>query len=162
MPYARPSAEGATPVPSRTENLKDHKRHLRLLRSQPDEAFVIDEGLRPHHRSDCEPGGVNHQRPCPWVSCRYHLFLDVAHNGSIKLNFSIDEANVGRTLREMPATCVLDVIDWEDEGITLEKAGTYMNITRERMRQLEESAIAKLHQMKRVLGLRGDDDDDEP
>lgn len=30
---------------------------------------------RPKVYVDCLPGGINAQRPCPWVSCRYNLAL---------------------------------------------------------------------------------------
>src|SRR5688572_696068 len=40
--------------------------------------------LRPATRGECK----EEARPCPWVSCKYHLYLDVnPETGSIKLNF---------------------------------------------------------------------------
>src|SRR5262249_28750008 len=43
----------------------------------------VDEP-RPRTRAECAEG----QRPCPWVSCKHHLYLDVnPETGSIKLNF---------------------------------------------------------------------------
>ena len=47
---------------------------------------------RPTTRVDCENG----MRPCPWVGCRYHLYLDVDKRGRISFNhanslFSPDE-----------------------------------------------------------------------
>lgn len=92
---------------------------------------------RPHTRGDCMPGGVNAQRPCPWVSCRHHLFLDVnPETGSIKLNFT-DVEPWG--LRE---TCALDVA--ERGEATLEEVGALMNVTRERTRQMEVRGLLKL------------------
>src|SRR3954470_6894429 len=39
---------------------------------------------RPTTRAEC----VNGLRPCPYVSCQHHLFLDVSsRTGAIKLNF---------------------------------------------------------------------------
>lgn len=88
---------------------------------------------RPKTRSDCERG----IRPCPFVSCKYHLYLDVGKNGSIKYNFpDIEPA-------DMTVSCALDVAD--EGGTTLEIAGMFMNITRERIRQVEGQALAKLH-----------------
>jgi hypothetical protein len=88
---------------------------------------------RPKTRADCEDGC----RPCPFVSCKYHLALDVnPKTGSIKLNFPDLE------VEDMPETCVLDIAD--KGGLTLEETGDVLNLTRERIRQVEIVAIAKL------------------
>jgi hypothetical protein len=90
---------------------------------------------RPRTRGDCENG----ERPCPWASCRYHLALDVNPNtGSIKVNFPHLE------VWEMPETCALDVAD--RCGETLEEVGGVANLTRERVRQLEDLTLAKLRE----------------
>src|SRR5882672_8258241 len=57
---------------------------------------------RPKTRTECKDG----ERPCPYVACKYHLFLDVnPETGSIKMNFP------GSELAEMKETCVLDIAD---------------------------------------------------
>jgi hypothetical protein len=77
------------------------------------------------------------ERPCPFVSCKHHLFLDVnPATGSIKLNFPDLE------VWEMSETCALDVAD--RGGITLEEVGAIMNLTRERIRQVELRGLEKL------------------
>lgn len=77
-------------------------------------------------------------RPCPFVGCRYNLYLDATIKGNLKLNFPDLEPG------DMPVhgSCVLDVVD--AGGATLEEAGGYLNITRERVRQIEHVALAKL------------------
>ncbi len=93
---------------------------------------VID---RPENREECR----HTERPCPYVSCRYHLYLDVnPDTGSIKLNFPDLE------VWEMPYTCALDVA--EEGGITLEKAGEILNLTRERIRQMEVAGLEKIRE----------------
>jgi len=88
---------------------------------------------RPQTRSACACG----ERPCPFVSCKYHLYLDVnPETGSIKLNFPHLE------VWEMNDTCALDVAD--RGGITLEEVGEIMNLTRERIRQVEVRGLLKL------------------
>lgn len=88
---------------------------------------------RPATRADCV-GGL---RPCPFLGCRYHLYLDVnPETGSVKLNFPDTE------LHEMAETCTLDVAD--RQGMTLARVGSLMNLTRERIRQLESQALARL------------------
>ena len=82
---------------------------------------------RPKTRGECG------DRPCPWVSCKHHLYLDVTAIGSLILNFPDIEP------WELSETCALDVA--EMDGLTLEEVGDLMNITRERVRQLEQMAM---------------------
>ncbi len=90
---------------------------------------------RPGHRSECREA----KRPCLYVSCRYHLYLDVNPvTGSIKINFPDKE------VWELAQTCALDVA--ERGGITLEEVGDIMNLTRERIRQVEVSGLDKLRE----------------
>jgi hypothetical protein len=103
---------------------------------RPVEVFV-DDGVvlppRPKTRGECCDG----PRPCPFVSCKFHLYLDVTEVGSIKFNFpEIDD------LSQMAETCALDVAD--RGGVTLEEVGSFMSFTRERTRQIEDEAVTKL------------------
>ena len=76
-------------------------------------------------------------RPCPFVSCSHHLYLDVnPESGAIKLNFPHLE------VWEMAETCSLDVAD--RGGITLEEVGAILNLTRERIRQVEVRGLGKM------------------
>lgn len=98
---------------------------------------------RPQTRDDCE--GV--PRPCPYVGCQFNLYLDVAKNGNLKLNFPDIEPG------QMPPTgsCALDVAA---RGVQrLEDVGRLMNITRERVRQIEERAMPKVERTARRLGI---------
>lgn len=96
------------------------------------EMATID-GERPRTRADCEDG----PRPCPWVGCRHHLYLDVnPETGSIKFVFPDLEPD------ELEQSCALDVAD--DGDHTLERVGELLNVTRERVRQVESVAEHKL------------------
>jgi len=98
---------------------------------------------KPRTRSECVEG----IRPCPYVSCKHHLFLDVSsRTGAIKLNFPDLE------VWEMNETCALDIAD--RGGTTLEEVGAIMNLTRERIRQVEVKALAKLDALKEMMALR--------
>ena len=92
------------------------------------------EGVeRPTTREQCR----GEQRPCPWVACKHHLYLDInPETGSIKINFPELEP------WELPNSCSLDVA--ERGGITLEEVGEIMNLTRERIRQVEVRGLLKL------------------
>jgi len=88
---------------------------------------------RPTNREECR----GEQRPCPWVACKHHLYLDInPETGSIKINFPDLEP------WELKHTCALDVA--ERGGITLEEVGEIMNLTRERIRQVEVRGLLKL------------------
>ena len=105
------------------------KEELRLGALLP--LFVDPD--RPQSRGECSMG----ERPCPYVSCKHHLYLDInPETGSIKLNFPDLE------VWEMAETCSLDVAD--RGGITLEEVGEILNLTRERIRQVEVRGLLKL------------------
>ena len=98
---------------------------------------------KPRFRAECAEG----PRPCPFVSCKYHLYIDVSpRTGAIKLNFPDLE------VWEMNETCALDIAD--RGGTTLEEVGAIMNLTRERIRQVEVKALAKLDALKEMMALR--------
>jgi hypothetical protein len=89
-----------------------------------------DDVSRPRTRGDCESG----PRPCPWVSCRHHLALDVTESGGLRHTFPDVE------VWEMRETCALDLAD--REGMTLEEVGDLLNVTREAVRKTETGALA--------------------
>lgn len=89
------------------------------------------KALRPKTRADCVDG----MRPCPFVSCRHHLALDVnEETGSLLLNFPGEDGEEV-DFASMPETCSLDTADLG--GATLEEVGNLLRLTRERIRQIE-------------------------
>jgi hypothetical protein len=116
-------------------------RSIRLLRVTRREARAAVERAReieaelerPKTRSECADG----PRPCPHVSCRHHLYLDVnPHTGTIKLNFPDLE------VWELGVSCALDIA--ERGGTPIEAISELLNVTRERIRQIENKALSKL------------------
>jgi hypothetical protein len=105
--------------------------------------YPEDDYAKPRERLDCASG----PRPCPYVSCKHHLYVDVSpKTGAIKLNFPDLE------VWEMGESCALDVAD--RGGTTLEDVGAIMNLTRERIRQVEVKALAKLEALRDMMALR--------
>jgi hypothetical protein len=93
----------------------------------------VDDVERPRTRAECK----NEARPCPWVACKHHLYLDInPETGSIKINFPDLEP------WDLPHTCALDVAD--QGALTLEEIGVITNLTRERIRQVEVRGLLKL------------------
>lgn len=94
--------------------------------------------VRPRTRGDCLPGGPNAARPCPFVSCRYHLAVHVDGN---------EIAVVTEDPSTLPQTCTLDVADVTDDSgraVLLRDLEPYFGVTRENVRRLQMSAIREL------------------
>jgi hypothetical protein len=105
--------------------------------------FPETDYWKPRNRAECAEG----PRPCPFVSCKHHLFIDVSpRTGAIKLNFPDLE------VWDLGESCALDVAD--KHGTTLEDVGAIMNLTRERIRQVEVKALAKLEALNDLYALR--------
>src|SRR5205085_454596 len=71
---------------------------------EPELQALMEEldATRPKVRGDCAEG----ERPCPYVSCKYNLYVDVnPRTGSVKMNFP------DKALCELAETCALDVIE---------------------------------------------------
>ena len=88
---------------------------------------------RPKKRGDCAQG----PRPCPYVSCKHNLYLDVSNTGSITFNFPHLEPEQMSPDR----SCALDLAD--RNGMTLEEIAAVTNLTRERIRQIEVRALSR-------------------
>lgn len=98
---------------------------------------------RPKTRADC----ADVPRPCPFVSCKYHLYLDVnPATGHIKYN----HPNISPDM--MHESCALDVaergstlkLDHGKCDTSFEDIGKHIGVVRERVRQIEKKAFGKL------------------
>jgi len=108
------------------------KAQAKAVKADPltDNERKLIEILRPRRRGEC----LNGPRPCPWFSCQFHLGLDVSADGRIVLHMDPENLN--------GATCALDVADTGEH--TLDVVGALIGWTRERARQVEEQALARL------------------
>jgi|TARA_Y100000310_G_scaffold339135_1_gene430872 hypothetical protein len=99
--------------------------------SQAIGALVYPETItgKPCTRADC----ASVPRPCPYVSCQHHLYLDVSKYGSILHNFPDLEP------WDMPAreSCALDVVEDNPDGLTMDATGRLVGLTRARVEQME-------------------------
>jgi hypothetical protein len=116
------------------------RAHLRSMSVSVIEAdAILAQYDRPVTRGDCEDA----PRPCPWIGCKYHLLTHIKPcNGSLVLEST-------RHVEDMQETCALDVAD--RGGVSLERVGVYLDITRERVRMIEDTAIEKLRTVVTVL-----------
>ena len=105
------------------------KEQLRIGR------FLYPEKIeRPRTRGECPE-----VRPCPFVGCRYNLFLEDARR-SEGLKFPWVDLEPWDVPPQ--CSCALDVA--ERGGLTLDQTGGLLNITRERVRQIEDDVLARL------------------
>lgn len=105
--------------------------------------LLYPEGVdRPRHRGDC----VNEDavRPCPFVGCRHHLYLEAQ----------------GQTLRvpscdpwDLHPSCSLDLAD--AGPLSLDAVGAVLGVTGERARQLIEGALARARVVLEEMGVHG-------
>lgn len=118
------------------------KRDLERGRAEADallEGIPEVDRRRPSRLAECQRARLGEPgHPCPFVSCEGHLYLDAnERTGAIKLNFPDLE------VWELPVTCAYAVARLDGE--TLERVGAMMNVTRERVRQLETISLRRLH-----------------
>ena len=138
-----------TPISERRKGRRRSKTIAlkRLTRQEIQQGIELADMIgyrRPRSRSECAEAA----RPCPYVACKHHLYLDVnPDTGSIKLNFP------DVPVWEMAVTCALDVAD--KGGVTLEEVGDILNLTRERIRQVEVMGLEKLRETEFALDLVG-------
>jgi|GEM_PF-3304540 len=92
------------------------------------------DAVRPKTRGDCENG----IRPCPHVSCKHNLYLDVKDGGNIIMNFPELEPDE----MDPELSCALDVAG--REGLTLEEIAAALNVTRTAVQSIETLSIGKL------------------
>src|SRR5437870_6077182 len=121
LPVVPEEAPQEPAKPRQRARTMSRKEMARMFRQQAASGGVDPElqalmaeldATRPTVRGDCVEG----ERPCPYVSCKYNLYVDVnPRTGSVKMNFPDKE------LWELAETCALDVAD--RAGITLEEVG---------------------------------------
>ncbi len=89
---------------------------------------------RPATRADCRTG----PRPCPYVGCRHHLYLETKPTGAITVSWPHLEP------WEIPETCALDVAECGQH--TLDEIGDLLNLSWERVRKIEKVALSQLQE----------------
>lgn len=88
--------------------------------------------LRPSTRGQCREA----RRPCPFVGCRHHLYLEVKANGNMRLN-------TRKPVWEMENTCSLDVAD-KGEFLSFPEIAAYFDVQDETIAKVLDSAVRKL------------------
>jgi hypothetical protein len=134
MPAAQQRVDSSEVVTTR------RRRALPVVQPERERLTKADHAAlagRPRYRAECLEG----PRPCPWVSCRHHLMLDVdPTSGRVHMNFpSLEEM----ARRRLP-TCSLDVA--ETGGVGLAATGANIGVGLERARQIEVHGLKRMHE----------------
>lgn len=123
-----------TADPSGTRQAMERARRRLPVLEVSAEELAQAEAERPRRRSDCE----GREARCPWVGCKYHLYLNVRpRSGSIQRTFP------GWEPEDLPISCadlVARMVRDHGEELTLESIGLLTGLTRERVRQIEKKA----------------------
>jgi hypothetical protein len=126
------------------------------------------ESNRPRRRADCLAGGSNETRPCPWVTCRFHLArIEAQRDGRVRVGARLlardaCESDVDialdhelSRLERIGETCALDVADRGDHSLA--EVGQLVDATTERARQLSSPRLIHprgLRVLREFLGER--------
>jgi hypothetical protein len=86
---------------------------------------------RPRSRVECPDS-----RPCGYIGCRQNLWCDITDLGRIAVRPG------GLEPWDVDESCALDLA--ERGGMTLEEVARVLSMTRERVRQIEQAALAKV------------------
>ena len=94
----------------------------------------------PVTRGDC----IDAQRPCPYVSCKWHLLTTIASDGRMYKARDFDERDpdsIVAALVEMSETCTLDVAD--KGGMSEEEIGDIYGVSADKMKRDSMTAVAR-------------------
>jgi hypothetical protein len=143
----RSSREGSRPRSLGTHPMrrKEREKHLRVLMEL--DALGIDQ-RRPRTLAECPPPS----EPCPFVSCRFHMALEIEHRPNRQPAVKLMFPHLG--LAEMRETCSLRVANRGDR-LTDERVGELLGLTAERVRQTEHTALAKLRAAMEAMAWDG-------
>jgi len=116
----------------------------------------------PMTRGEC----ANEQRPCPYVSCRHHLYSnETPLTGDLSLTYPElndirEEFFPGVPPEKMPKTCSLDQA--ARGGLKSKTVAKLMNVSTTTIENIEAVALRKFKNALRRLGINPDDIMPEP
>lgn len=117
---------------------------MKALEDEEDFGDLIPLLPRPRTRGDC----ANVPRPCPFVSCRFHLYLDVSVRGRLTVNFPDKEPS------ELENSCALDVAEQGEHST--KGLRPIMGKSKQAIEQAEWQALAKLALKKSLRETKGE------
>jgi hypothetical protein len=118
----------------------------------------------PRTWGECQERGLGTaSRPCAYLRCKHNLLLDISdETGSYKVTWPhLASGHYGDEYDALPQhTCALRVA--EQGGMTLDEIGEMMNLTRERVRQIETKALLRLRDLSELVRIVDDELEGSP
>jgi hypothetical protein len=105
------------------------EERIDMLRTRLECAEGLDDVARNRPKTRAECNAV--PRPCPYVGCRYNLYLDVDELGRI----IIPDADT--PIEERRYSCALDVVEDNPDGIGVVRLATLTGHAREELKRIE-------------------------
>ena len=106
---------------------------------------------RPQKREDCIGG----ERPCPFISCRYHMLWALSskkRNEAPKDILSMTDEEIVDKALSLSETCVLDVAD--NGRATFEYIAEILGMTRQAVDHIQNGSVAKEFRSGAMFKLR--------
>ena len=124
----------------------------RLLRADHADTAGYLEPI-PRTYGDCQERALGTPtNPCWYLRCKHNLLLDLdPRSGSYKITWpDLADGHYGDEYRALPEhTCALH--EAAHGGLTLDEVGVMMNLTRERVRQIETKALHALRDLSDLV-----------
>jgi hypothetical protein len=131
---------------------KEYREKIRGYHLDPEEAAMkaamLDvEKIRPEK---CSGNSYTLQEfgVCIHIGCRYHL-IDIIRNKSLNKAMSVDQ--IVDRLMEMKYTCLWDLMEKEKTPLSQVEIAAILNVTNERIRQIEEEALQHIRENAKDL-----------
>jgi hypothetical protein len=167
VPYKQDEVKVAKQKKSTHNAFRECKKRLRqgealypmrqlpvLVDDEPaDYEEALQRGVKPKRYSTCQKIGLGEEgKPCPFVSCKAHLALEVRGSSLVVCAPHLippngaDDPVIDILFEDMEQTCANRLFE---EPHTLEAIGNHLGLTRERVRQIESNGMKAL---RRYLG----------
>lgn len=139
------------------------KSRLQALRKEHERVVEELGGLpeRPQTYGECKALLLGTVRPCPWVGCSHHLAIDVlppsgtGGGGGLTYLYPawVDDEGVPdvEAMHREIGTCALGIVAKRPDGMTLDEIGELLNLTRERVRQIETQGLRALRSLAELV-----------
>lgn len=150
------------PAPRRPRNRSESIKRIAKSTLRADAAEYAHEiallsAAAPTMYAQCEAATLGtEETPCPYLRCRWHLMSSASpRTGAVKI--VLPDADGVPDLTRGP-TCALRVVDENPGGMTLESIAEMLNMTRERVRQIEGTNLRALYGSLDAVGIHCVDD----
>lgn len=148
---------------ARAHTIQIKRFRTRVMRADHADTASYDEPI-PRTYGECQERALGTAtNPCWYLRCRYNLLIDLEpRTGSYKVTWpDLTSGAYGDEYHALPQhTCALH--EAAHGGLTLDEVGVMMNLTRERVRQIETKALHRLRDLSDLVRAVDDELDQRP